>query len=86
MNKEKIKKTLAGIGVAGLITSVSILTGCQNANTPAEDASSGGADTTAAVKASCGAGSCGAAMDSTATPADSTKAGSCGQGAETPTE
>ena len=81
MNKETIKKTLAGIGIAGLITSVSIMSiGCGSSNkkeAPADEAQMEG-------QASCGAGAdstaaCGAAADSTAScgaAADSTA--SCG--------
>ena len=74
MNKEQIKKTLAGIGIAGLITTVTMLNGCQKAETGDEGAAAN-ADTTAAAKASCGAG-----MDSTKA---SCGTGSCGQQADT---
>ena len=80
MNKETIKKTLAGIGIAGLITSVSIMSiGCGSSNkkeAPADEAQvegqascGAGADSTAAMAADSTA-SCGSAADSTASSAE----------------
>ena len=76
MNKETIKKTLAGIGVAGLITSVSIMSiGCGSSNkkeaAPADQSQVEGQVAAVDSTASCGAAadstaSCGAAADSTA--------------------
>ena len=68
MDKEKMKKVLAGIGIAGLITGVGLWsTGCQSADKKK-------ADTEVEAKSSCGQG----------VEADSAKGscgqGSCGQG------
>ena len=66
MDKEKMKKVLAGIGIAGLITGVGLWsTGCQSADkkkteTEVEAKSSCGQGAEAdSAKASCGQGSCG---------------------------
>ena len=66
MDKEKIKNTLAGIGIAGLITSVSLITvGCSQ-KAAEEEAAPADADTQVEAQAeadttaqsSCGQGSC----------------------------
>ena len=68
MNREKIKKALAGLGIAGLITGVGLMsTGCQSGDKA--DKAKGEAETKVEAKTSCGQG-----ME-----ADTTK-GSCGQG------
>lgn len=71
MGNEKVKKTLATVGVAGLMASVAVLqTGCSKSEQK-EAAKETGQNVEA--KASCGQGSCGAKTDTS-------KKGSCGQG------
>ena len=64
MNMDKIKRTLAGLGIAGLITSVGLMSaGCSQeaeekpADADAQVEAPAEADTTA--QGSCGQGSCG---------------------------
>jgi hypothetical protein len=88
MSKEHIKKTLAGIGIAGLITSIGLLTGnCKSGSAKKEapiseteiEAKSScgkGSKTDTTVKGSCGKGSCGKGV----TEKDTTAKGSCGKG------
>lgn len=72
MNKDQIKKVLAGISMAGLITSIGLMSnGCQKsdtaktgdeAKTEVQEQASCGQDTTqvdSTAKGSCGQGSCG---------------------------
>ena len=79
MNKDKIKKALAGLGIAGLISGVSLMsiTACQSKEKveadPDTKTEAVKADTT---KGSCGQGSCG----QKAAEKDSTAKSSCGKG------
>jgi radical SAM modification target selenobiotic family peptide len=62
MNKDKIRKALAGMGIAGLITGVSLMsiTGCQSKEKVEEDpATKTEAVEADSAKGSCGQGSCG---------------------------
>ncbi|NQT27065.1 selenobiotic family radical SAM modification target peptide [candidate division KSB1 bacterium] len=73
MTREQMKKTLAGIGLAGLISSVSLLqSGCSQSKTDTEKATDEAA--VEEMKTSCGQGA-----------ADTTAQGSCGQEAATDT-
>jgi len=63
MNTDKIKKTLAGIGIAGLITSVGLMSAGCSSKKAAEDQPAPADSTQVAAPAdttgSCGQGSCG---------------------------
>ena len=73
MNKDRIKKLLAGVGVATLISGVALSSGCGQQKSETEDVEK--TKTEMEAKASCGAG------DTTAdTTGDTTASGSCGQG------
>lgn len=86
MKKDSVKQILSGISMAGLISGIVLTTGCKKAESGgAQESGVAGKDTSAVeAKASCGGGSCGAAMDSTKTScgagADTTAKGSCGGG------
>ncbi len=73
MNKEQIKKAMASLTIAGLVTGVSLTAdGCKSKTEEAPAQKEAAEDTL--KKGSCGQGSCGQAVQ------DSTKQGSCGQG------
>ena len=94
MDKDRIKKVLSGLGIAGLITSVGLMTGsCQPSGEKAKKtdeagteieakASCGqGAEADTSAKASCGKGSCGQGEKAdTPDKADTPEKGSCGKG------
>ena len=76
MDKEKIKKVLTGVGVAGLISSVSLFSfGCSSEKSGDTEK----ADKEAEAKASCGQGSCGQDSTKVDTTGTSCGQGSCGQ-------
>ena len=83
MNKDQIKKTLASLGMAGLIASVSVMgVGCSKSGETGKSeeavqgqSSCGAAKADSAKQGSCGQGSCGQDAKQ-----DTAKQGSCGQG------
>ena len=78
MNKDQIKKTLASLGMAGLIASVSVMgVGCSKSGETgkSEEAVQGQSSCGAAKADSAKQGSCGQAAKQ-----DTAKQGSCGQG------
>lgn len=60
MNRDKLKKVLAGIGIAGLVAGVGLNNACKKADTGAEPATDDTAVEQKAdeAKGSCGKGSC----------------------------
>jgi radical SAM modification target selenobiotic family peptide len=74
MNKDKIKKALKGLGIAGLVASVGLMTvGCKKAaDAPAGNDAAPETKSEDGAKGSCGKGSCGGA--------DKDAKGSCGKG------
>ena len=77
MNKDKIRKILSGIGIAGLVASVGVTMGaCKKAQGSCGKGSCSGKNKPAAEEmmegGSCGKGSCGGT--------DKKEGGSCGKG------
>jgi len=60
MQKRKIKKTLAGLGIAGLVASVGLMTsGCKEKSGTSCGKGSCGSEKGTEQSGSCGKGSCG---------------------------